>query len=297
MTDLSPGMLFHREVAVTLTKPVADSFFNVGGNNSIVITDLRVSFKVDKHTGKEPNTCEIKIYNLAPQTRAAVQQKPLQVLLDAGYENYLRRLFVGDLLYADSEHVGPGWVTKLQVGDGARAFANARVSRSFGPVSAMTALKELSASLGLPLPANIANAPELLRQYASGLSLEGPTHRELDRILSAHGFEWSIQDGRLQILRPTDVRADEALVISGGSVAGTPNTGMIGSPAFGAPSNDGKPPVLKVKAYMYPEVTPGGRIKVVSESVNGVFRVEKAVSTGDSRGKEWFTEIESRAAS
>lgn len=288
------GLNFHRKAAVTLTKPVPDSFFHVDGNNSIVITDLRIKFKVDKHTGKEPNTCEITITNLAQRTRVAVQQKPLQVRLDAGYEGNLRRLFIGDLLYAYSERVGASWNTVLQVGDGARAYQYARVNRSLGPATAMQALQQISTSLGLPLPSNIQNAPELLKQYASGISLEGPAQRELDRVLTATGFEWSIQDGRLQILRPTDTRADEAILLSSGSDGG-PRSGMIGSPSFGAPTNDGKPPVLKVKNQLYPEVTPGGRIKVVSQYITGVFRVEKNVSTGDTRGKEWYSEIESRA--
>ena len=273
-----------------ITKSLADFFEPLP--NGIEITKLRVQFKVEKTLGKEPNSCEVVVTNLAAGTRAELCRNPLIVRVDAGYEDDggARHLFTGDLKYGSSKQDNVDTTTTLQLSEGSRAFTEARVNRSYkAGASVITALREAAATMGLSLPKNIESSADLNRQFATGIALIGATRDELSRLLTPYGFGWSIQDGRLQVIREGEVRSDQAFLIS-------QDTGMIDSPEFGAPDKKGKPPTLTIRSLLYPQVTPGVKLDVRSASVNGIFRAERVTHTGDSHGDDWTTEIEAKQA-
>jgi hypothetical protein len=249
---------------------------------------MRVAFSLEKTIKAEPNKGEITVSNLAEATRAELQRKPLAVRLEAGYDGELERLFVGDARYVQSKRDGASWLTMIQLGDGERSYQFGRVNRSFRRgITVGAAIREVASAMGLPVTVN-ANLTELdQKQFVSGLTLFGPGRRELTRLLQPHGREWSIQDGRLQILTAEEARFDQAVLVS-------QDTGMIGSPEFGVPEKKGGKPALSVKMLLYPGLTPGGRIQVVSNNINGLFRIEKVRHSGDTHGEEWYSEIEAR---
>jgi hypothetical protein len=276
---------YKRAVSVTVANLLPGTF-KPDTPNAFVITGLHVAFTVEKSLGATPNTCTISISNLAADTRARLQKLPLNVTLAAGYEGEIRQLFVGDVVYTSTQRDGGTVVTKIQVGDGSRAYSSARFVRSYkGAVNAKQVIGDLAGAMGLSLPSSSANAQGLLQSFASGVSISGPGAREVDRIVKAHGLDWSIQDGQMQILAPGDVRPGSAILVS-------QDTGMIGSPEYGAPSADGKPPTLTVASLLLPEATPGGTIQVQSIGTNGVFRIEKAKHEGDTHGEPWTTTME-----
>ncbi len=300
--------LFDRAVAVTVAKPTG--FFDEGVN-AVVVQNLRVQFDVEKHLGAEPNTCQVAIDNLAEQTRGLFQTKPLRVRLEAGFGGQVQRLFAGDLRWGASKRDGANWRTELELGDGERAYKHARVRRSYrAGVDVRTALNETAKSMDLTLPAEAAGLRELAGQFASGLSIAGSSSAQLSRLLAPFGLTWSVQDGRLQILSADGTRPGEALLIS-------QDTGMIGSPEYGPPAvpprvastdrepsdtprapsaskirRDSRKPVLTVRTLLYPSATPGGRIKVESQAINGLFKVLRVRHHGDTHGADWETEIE-----
>lgn len=261
--------------------------------NGIEITKLRVQFKVEKTLDKEPNTCELQISNLAEGTRANLCKKPLIVRVDAGHEEDggARHLFAGDLRYGWSKQDGTDWVTTLQLADGSRAFQHARVNRSYkAGTSVLTAVRDAARSMGLDLPKDVLVSDDLQRAFASGVQLYGSSADELTRLLAPFGYGWSIQNGRLSVLKDDEVNTNRALVIS-------QDTGLLGSPEFGAPEKDGKPPTLTIRTLLYPQLTPGGMLSVQSKSVNGIFRAERVTHTGDSHGDDWVTEVEAKPSS
>lgn len=288
--------LFKRSYAITFARLSRDRFFPDGTVAATRITDLRVAFEVERvhrFAGKgnvrhpTPNTCSISIWNLAEATRAAFETKPTYVRLEAGYDDQPRRLFEGDITFACSKRDGADWVTEMQLADGGRAMREARVNRSYqGGVSARTALAEIAKAMGVRPPRS-SELTELAAQYVSGLTLYGNASRELTRVLAPHGLSWSIQDGRLQILRDTDARPDTAVLVN-------QDSGLIGSPEFGSPETTGGRPVLSVKTLLHAGIVPGGLVKVESLTANGVFRVDKVQHSGDFFGENWFTTFEAR---
>jgi hypothetical protein len=279
------GRLFKRVVAATIARQQAGGFYRVMPN-AIVVSDLRVAFAIEKHLGSEPNTCTVTIYNLNEDSRAGLQRKPVHVRLDAGYDGDLQRLFAGDVVWAQSSHEGADWITKIQVGDGARSHAYANVSRTFkAGVDKRTVVKELAETMGLKMPSSLDDARELVDQFATGITLDGPSQAQMSKVLKSAGMSWSVQDGRLQVLRDGETRADQAILVN-------QSTGLVGVPDFGAPTEKGKKPVLTFKMLLYPGLTPGGKVKVQTRSINGVFRCERVAHTGDTHGSDWYSEVE-----
>lgn len=277
------GRLFNRNARVSVSP--AKGFFGDGAA-SVQISDLRIAFEVEKQGTKDPNTCTVSIWNLSKATRAEVQALPRRVQVDAGYDGDLERLFTGDLIWSESKLEGTEWITKLQIADGARAYAHARVNRSFKRgVTLGTALEVVAAQLGLTVPKAARAKPAMSTAFKAGISLHGPAQREMDRLLRPHGLAWSVQDGRLQILERDEVRGDVAIDVS-------QRSGLIGTPEFGSPPEKGKPPTLSAQMLLHPGLVPGGRVSVDAAAVRGVFKLERVTHTGDTWGDEWTSALE-----
>jgi hypothetical protein len=278
------------KVTVWQTKPAgfvgANPDFFETQSNAIEITGLRVQFTVTKSLDSTPNEAEMTITNASDRTRGFIETKPLAVKIDAGYDDVLRHVFTGDVRWAQSAIDVVDWETKLQLADGDRAYRSARVSTAYKKgATVVQALREAAKAMGLQLPASVVASADLQAQFASGRSLQGPARDELTKLLAPFGYHWSIQDGKLQVLKDQNGNATEAIAVN-------QTTGMIGSPVYGTPDKSGKPPTLTVKMLLYPEVVPGGQILVSSRQINGVFRVSKATHTGDTHGDDWTTEVE-----
>lgn len=284
--------LFDRRVKVTIASPLPDSYAGYSTTGIVTVENLRVQFKVKKDLDKSPNTAEINITNLSEKTRSALQTKGARVILQAGYRNALGTIFVGDARTIDHTREGSDWVTKIQCGDGERGMQHARVSESFGPgVKVPGVVTTLADALGFDIGDSVAKlAPVANKQFVNGYSAYGRASTELDKILRAHGFTWSVQDGRIQILRPGDTNTERIILL-------TPESGLIGSPEFSAPEKAKKSPVLKFKALLQSEIRPGGRLAFQSERHRGTHKVMKVAHSGDTAGGDWYTEGECEISS
>lgn len=285
--------LYNRKARLTLARPLkagdAWEFFTLQPN-AIEINDLRIAFSIEKSLPSEPNTAQIIVTNLAAQTRAELDRKPLKVILDVGYDGELQTLFRGDLRWSFSSRTSTDWNTDIHCGDGERAYRFARVKRSFKPGTALkTVLGDVVGSMGLKLPKNVSEARELTTQLVSGAVVNGPSQLELTRMLGAAGYGWSVQDEQLQVLKQGEALVRQALLISQA-------TGLIGSPTFSAPQDNSKAPTLNLDTLLNPAIRPGALVFVDSKTVSGQFRVEKVVHTGDTYGSDWKSHVEAKAA-
>lgn len=256
--------------------------------NAIEITALRMQFEVKKNLGREPNTCTIKLHNLAPTTRSELEHGALKATLHAGYDNTPRLLFTGDVRRVWSVRDGQNIITNLQVRDGMRAFAHARMDRSYRPpIEVHRVLADMAKSMGLELPPEIEQSAELRQALANGITTRGPTRDVLTRLLAPYGYGWSVQNGRLLILRDGDLKPGEAFLIN-------TDTGLLGSPERTTPDKPGEPVEIKFDVRLYPELTPGSRTKLESEFLSVTSKIYDLKSVGDSRSGDWKTSVTGR---
>lgn len=268
------------------------------------LTDHDISFKIEKHLLRIPNQGEVTIYNLSEGSRNSLVGGPARVHLEAGYDDNPRLLFLGDVRYASNELTGTEWMTKLQLGDGSRAYSEVRHNKNYAAGTPMSVIvADLVRAFGTALPAEVNALQELSTRIPASEAVTGYAADELQRILEQIGLEWSIQGGRVQILRVDDVVPGLARII-----AAPPDGGMIGSPVIDPPKiraprhtshrgkgREPKVPKLKVKHTLYPELTPGELLELRTRSINDTFRLDAVVHEGHTRGPEWTSHLEGRA--
>lgn len=255
------------------------------GVNSVVVEGLHVSFTVVRSNRGEPNTCVVKIYNLAPTTRAQIT-RPMTVVLEAGYRDSVRRVFQGDLRRALHEKTRPQVVTTLELADGDRAWRGASFRKSYrGGTRALEVIRDCALATGLQLPANLTSDPELAAaQLAGGYAGDGGALQQLNELLALYGYRASVQDGVLQALRDGEVRPGEALVVSAA-------TGLTGSPKIN-PAKGKQPTMVTFRKLLDPSLYPGTRIKLVSSEIEGFYALRKTTLEGDTRSGPWHTTCE-----
>lgn len=245
--------------------------------------DFDFEFKVVRELASKPNTCELKLYNLAESTRGRIASGDL-VRLEAGYTTGLTLLFSGDVRRVSSKTEGTDRVTTVEAGDGEHAINRARVLRSFGP---STTIDTVVAALAEAAGVGVGNAREALLGaglgrasggYPQGTVVDASVAEELTRVCASAGFEWSIQDGVLQLLRRGSALDRLAVVLSA-------DTGLLEA----STNKSGK---LSAKALLIPDLVPGRKVDLRSPNARGVFRVTKAEYSGATQGDEWTAAIE-----
>lgn len=262
--------------------------------DDLQVKDLRMTFKVSKTLKKEPNSTAVTITNLAQATRKAMRSKGAKLSVLAGYDGRVQEIFSGKTRRINHVHERPEWTTKIECGDGEQEFLWSRVSTSF---KAGTKWKDVVHQVGKALLENTGNLEAKLApiadQFANGYTAHGRSAAVFDKLLKGKNLEWSIQDGRLQLLSPGEANTDSITVLSA-------DTGLIGSPEFGSADKKSEkqhlPDVLKAKTLLQPHLRPGSLVRVESRQINGNFRVTEVHHEGDTAGGDFYTEIEATAA-
>src|ERR1700683_1670624 len=92
-TGINP-QLFQRQINVTV--------------GSTLVSGLDMAFNIKKTLKKEPNTADLKIWNLSTPTRKTIEQSlptstvPVPVLISAGYVGAMASLFNGEMRSAST---------------------------------------------------------------------------------------------------------------------------------------------------------------------------------------------------
>lgn len=264
------------------------------------VSKLRIVFKVKKNLKREPNTCNVQIYNLSSTSRDFLSSASKLVLrLDAGYKSTgTSQLFLGEVRSAwSTKEDGVTWVTTVTTGDSEKEMQEARIHISLGPsVPPEVALTAICRSLKVG-EGNVAQAVAMLKSrgvaamFGPGTAISGKTALELSDFCRSAGLSWSVQDGKLQIIDKNKPLSDLAVELGSDS-------GLVGSPSidFAASSKTKKGGVyVKARALLIPELTPGRKIVLKSEAVSGAYRIEEVEYEGDTHGLNWYANLTCRS--
>lgn len=252
---------------------------------TLVVRDLRITFRVERSLRPVPNKATIEITNLREDHRSAIERADAGVILSAGYEGAEALLFHGEVRTAVSRYDEPGWYTKIEGQDGGQASRTARVNRSFRPGTPLRTVFETAAgALGLGLGNIAAVLPGVSlstgeQTFATGTALSGPAAVELDRLCASCGLSWSIQNGAVQLVPLAQALRGQAVRLSA-------STGLIGSPAKDARG------MVKARAALIPDLVPGRQVLIDARTVSGVYRLDRATYAGDTHGADWHIDCE-----
>ena len=245
--------------------------------------DLRVVFAVRRSVRKRPNLARgIRVYGLARDTIGAVMIKGAFVQLSAGYEDTAEVIFSGQLDRAQVIHEGADMCVEITARDGGAAWQRT-VSRTFGGSSTIrSVVNALAVDMGL----TVAPTAAITGSTRRSVVMRGYARDTLDIMLRSAGYEWSIQDGALQVVRVGAAVAGTAVVLS-------PETGLVSEPKA---LEKGRGWV--VESLMQPKIRPGRVILLRSGTAEGYYRATIVEHEGDTHSPQpWTTRAELRVIS
>ena len=289
-------MLFDRVYRLLIGKPGTGSGDTAGaGGSGVEITNLKISFDIQKTSDKNPNTNKISVWNLTRNTRMMLEKPGTKCILYAGYAEDAGPLliFQGGVTHAWTKFDGPDVITEFELGDGAQEIRDTTISVGYNKgIKSNQVLNDVAGKMGLPLTI-ASNAPE--RSWANGLSHHGSARSLLDKVVAGTGLEWSIQNGNLQVIEKGMVTTRQGIEIA-------VDSGMIGSPERERTDKGETKPKKgktakqewdgwKVKTLLMPTLNPGDRVKLMARAVEGIFRIEEIHHTGDNWEGDWQSEL------
>ena len=261
------------------------------GEQGIRVSALRLSFSVVKSDKPDANTARVEIYNLSQDSRAQIESTDNRMILSAGYlQDVIKVLAVGDITSFYTEQRNGDNITVIEAGDGIRALTDTRISISYEEgISAQSIVDDIANALTLEAVDNLA---DLTGTYRNGFTFAGQAKQALEELAHRFNFEWSIQNGVLQILPRREADTREIVVL-------TPETGMIGSPQamddVGVNISENKEQVgITLSCQLQPRLVPGGVVEVISRDYNGLYRITEVEHTGDTRSQSWTSTIKAR---
>lgn len=282
---------------------IRDALVVVGKSGTgLSIQYPRISFEVTKTAQSAPNIGTIKLYNLLPVHEARIQQEYVDIFLYAGYGGVMRELFQGNVKhvyrYRDN---GVDRVTEIEAGDGdadyRTAVVNVSISAGATPAQVVSTIAAALNSTEIG-HVDIGGTP-LLR----GKVLSGSAKDLLDDFAKEQGAQWSIQGGRLQLVKMDAVLPGQAILV-------TASTGLLTSPEI---SSKG----INFKCLLNPLLAVGGVVKLDNNTVkaqresnklgqsgrpplvlntpvaldpDGVYKLTGVTHRGDTRGNDWVSE-------
>jgi hypothetical protein len=265
----------------------------------VTSTELRVKFEITKDLFGYPNLGNIKIYNLTTDRAVEISEEFTTVELKVGYQNTLALLFKGDIRNVINRREGVDTITEIFAGDGDRPVRKTKFSKTFAPgTPILQMVKEAAASFGIPNAK--LDGIDSTQSNLNGITMSGSTKDLLNKMSDDYDFYWSIQDGQFTTQSRDDYDRINAVNII------TRATGMIGSPAITEIGAD-------VRTLLNPDLQPYRAFQVKTPNVDvsvgnlffrnkksiptlgeGLFRVNKVIHSGDTRGPDWVSSLTGR---
>jgi hypothetical protein len=250
----------------------------------ITIKDLKITFEVNKSTSKSANTCKIQIYNLRDETTKKIEDADTNLILKAGYEDEggAKNIFFGAVLSTFDKMDGSDRILEIEALDGIKEIKNKTFSKSYKPGTKIKRIvDDLTAVIGLPVR-NIKTLPDL--SYVNAYGFAGFALNGLSNVLGYAKRFYTIQNNELIILSGNETFKQTGITLSD-------KTGLLGTPIAIKDSSkdnaDTTPQRWGFKCLLYPDLIPGGLIKLDSKKVKGSFSIESVILKGSNFDDEF----------
>lgn len=281
--------------------------FVVGNEgDALDFSQFRVTFNVRRGDYQNPNSCDLRIFNLSDSTANRIHDEFTQVAVQAGYEGNFGLIFRGTI-----KQVRKGRLDQLDSyvdvtaadGDEAYNFSTMALSLAAGatPSDSVQAFLKVMASQAI----NQGYTPELSTNGSvRGKVFYGATKDEVRKFAMANQLSWNLNDGRLSFIPLTSyVPSANVPVIS-------PQTGLIGVPEQ---TQNG----IEMRVLLNPSIKIGQLVqldstalnllrygldvqsqatnirlsKSVKTSADGLYYVMVANHMGDTRENSYYTDL------
>lgn len=273
-----------------------------GSGTSIDVSDLRVRFSVEQNNIQRPNAAEITITNLSSSTAGRLRQQGKKVTLDVGYDGELRTIFRGDIIQCRVGRDNPvDTYCAIVATDGDKAYNYGVVNKTLAAGHTFRDQVNAAYEVLQPFGITLGYISDLgSRTMPRARVLFGMARNVLRDVAFATGTSWSIQGGKLQILKNTDPLPGQAVVLNS-------RTGLIGMPVQ---TFNG----ILARCLLNPTIVPGSLVQIDQSSVqtqafspnytaevqnsmlpsvatDGFYKVLVVDHQGDTRGNNWYSDL------
>lgn len=253
--------------------------FEIGGGSPM---PLHISFAVQRADLSTQNTAKVSIWNLNATQIAELEKEDCIVTLKAGYGSTTALIFAGVVTYVCTSLDGANLCTELELVDNRIEIRDTFVSLSYADVvSTKTVLEDVAGQMGVT-PTFSYNAE--FSEFQNGFSFIGAGKEALTKACDSSNLVWSIQNGVLQIKKPSDVMSQEVYVIS-------PDTGLVNIPKkVQIASEDGTSTLqtgVDVEYLMNAAINIDDYVNLESKHMEGYFRVYSLEIEGDNFSGTW----------
>lgn len=279
------------------------------------LSEFHIKFQTAQQDEESPNDCRITVFNLSAATMKAIREEYSEVILQAGYENAAYGvIFQGtikqfrrgrsdnkttylEILACDGD-IAYNWAVVKKTLDAASSDPKTRV------MAAIEAMEQYGVVAGnVPYTGTGGTLPR-------GKVLFGYAKAQVRSVTRTTGATWNIQNGVLNITPFDNYLPGEAVVLNSA-------TGLIGR---AEQTGEG----ICARVLLNPKITIGGTVRIDQASINqteqqrafqlpgmgqqpfdkfagvqfyadvsadGLYRVYVAEHTGDTRGRDWYTDL------
>jgi hypothetical protein len=288
-TVTNTGLLYDRDISLQIGPESLAGF---------EITGLRMQFSVKKTMATNTvNTCDLTINNLSRDTLSKLRatNHNTMVILKAGYKNNggASTIFIGNMVNSWTDYKKPNIETHFTLHDGEYTLRTSKVNLSASAgSSAKNLLKNAVAQIGLPQ--QIAGAIDQFSDKIlnKGMTFLGTANNALNEIAQYMELQWSIQDGKLVLVRAGAPSQDSGVLL-------TPETGLIGSPeriSSIVPATAAEQKAVdgwRFTSLLIPAIMPLSLVSVQSNDIpHGTFKVISVEHKGDTHSSDWSTVTE-----
>jgi hypothetical protein len=266
----------------------------IEGVKIITIENAKIQFEIVKSKNAKENTAKLEIYNLAPVTRKLITEQEALVRIFAGYANNkgLIEIGQGDISKIKHNRNKTEVVTEVYMAEGLRKIRDNPLSISF---SSKSKLKLGNILDNLRIKSNNQFVFRLIdvdesKTIDNGYSDLGSLDQILNNLAIQFGFEWSVQNGIIAIKGTKKSLSSEIMLL-------TPKNGLILHPESVKQvsrrlekSQDRK--INSVQALLQPHLQVNDIIAIESQDLNGKYEIQKITHKGDTRGNDWYSDME-----
>ena len=269
---------------------------------------LRVVFKIEANSLQAPNMARFRVYNVSPTTAAKLHAKEFSSLsFSAGYEQGAYGLiYTGNVKQAIIGHeTAVDSYVDIFCADGDQGYNTAHVNQTLSsghtPQDVFDAALKSLGKFGITK--GQVNVDLSQPKFPRGRPLFEMARDTMRTLAGAHNANWSIQDGKVDMIDPTMPLTTDALYLNS-------KTGMIGWPKQ---TGDG----IIVTSLLNPQLRPNKLVHIDQSSIieaernnnpiggeqsmenfnldntgqiaaDGMYRVFYLERSGDTRANDWY---------
>lgn len=274
-----------------------------GDGNDYDVSSLRCKFNLVKSWTNNSETSVLSIYNLSAESENKIISTGKTVFVEAGYASKWAygKIYVGTIIQClRGKEDGTNYVLTLVMGDATifnvQSVLGVSVNSNNNMRKVISEVVNKSGNItntnyGMSIGKITERSDQL--ELPRGKILFGRSSKILEQISNTLNSTVYIENGVINLVSLEEVEADEIFEIS-------PTSGLLGNPTQ---SNDG----IELSCLLNPQFKLNSLFKIDNKYVQtaqyqfgqtfiplntqGIYRVIKINYVGDTRGREWFTNI------